>query len=216
MATIPQQDTAGQIGQAAQLKKYNDIPIDILPNDSFGRLYKPGTKTLGGKTLDENTRQYGLTLQEEKRAAQARETLAQKEYEEMVRSNKADESYKWASLNSRGNGGAAPTQTEILNSIRNGAVQYAQGLTKGEPFQASRGLLKGQTFTSSGMGPQEAATSTIQMLQGKLGELPISSSNYNDIVNQVYVSLGLPVPKNSQAPESLAESIAQMQAKLGM
>lgn len=215
MAAIPQQDVAGQIGQATQLKRYNDIPIDILPNDSFGRLYKPGTKTLGGKTLDENTRQYGLTLQEEKRASQVREALAQKEYDEMVRSNKANESYKWAALNrGGGNGGSNPTQTEILNSIRNGAVQYAQGLTKGQPFQASRGLLKGQTFTSSGMDPQQAATSTIQMLQSKLGELPLSSANFADIQKQVYESLGLEMPSTKQSASG--SSPDDLRALLGL
>jgi len=202
MAAIPEQNTAAQIGQAAQLKRYNDIPIDILPNDSFGRLYKPGTKTLGSKTLDE-----------EKRASGVKEALAQKELDEMVRSNKADEAYKWAALNRGGGGGGGgnPSQATILNAIRNGAVQYAQNLTKGEPFQASRGLWKGQTFMSSGMDPQKAAESTVSMLQSKLGELPISSSNYNDIEKQIYVSLGLPVPTAKQGSnQSTADDLRAM------
>ncbi|HBC94483.1 MAG TPA: hypothetical protein DCZ10_16675 [Pelotomaculum sp.] len=200
----------------------NDIPIDIVPDRSIGGAgygqeladqhpagtfkygsgpstylsVAPGTKTLASQQLDE-----------QKRSNAFAETLAQKEFD-------SNERYRWAALAKSGSGSGSskePTATEMINAIRNGAVQYAQGLTKGTPFKETRGLYKGQTFMSSGETPEQAAKLTIQMLQGQLGNLPISSSNYNDIVKTVYESLGLKPPTaNDSSTDDLAELLAQL------
>lgn len=194
------------------LDRGQDIPIDIIPDRSIGGAgygqelvvqqpagtYKygpgpstylstaPGTKTLQSKAFEENKR-HNLVAEE----------LSQKQFE-------ADEAYRRASLAKRGSGGGSSggsnlSNTELLNAIRNGAIQYAQRLTQGEPFKETRGLYKGQTFMSSGETPENAAKLTIKMLQSELGNLPISNSNYNDIVKQVYLSLGLEPPTSGSS-----------------
>lgn len=189
------QNTAAMIGQASTVKKYNDIPIDVLPDSSFGRLYAPGTKTLGGKSLDENTRQYDLDLQESKRASLVKEALAQKEYEEMVRANKADEAYKWAALNRSGSTGSntkAPTATELLDSIRRGAVDFAQRTMQVTPYNAE--------------SPYNAVQATKQLLNSEAAKMPItlSAQQYDDIVKAVSQAVGYEIPDEKASTDEAA------------
>jgi hypothetical protein len=192
-----------------------DIPVDIVSDEEFNkrwgtqedgswRGYAAGTQTERRRANEADELSAALALEEQKRSALVKEDLARQELAESIRANKANESYQWASLAKRGSGGGSSggsnlSNTELLNAIRNGAIQYAQGLTKGEPFKETRGLYKGQTFMSSGETPENAAKLTIKMLQSELGNLPISNSNYNDIVKQVYLSLGLEPPTSGSS-----------------
>lgn len=196
MAAIPEQNTAAQIGQAAQLKRYNDIPIDILPNDSFGRLYKPGTKTLGGKQFVEDTRQFDLGLQENKRASLVKEALAQRELDETIRANKANESYKWSALNRSGNSSAKPpTATEMLNAIRTGAIDFAQRTMKVTPYNAD--------------SPYNAVMKTKQLLNAESAKMPIAltPAQYDDIIKSVALAVGYEIPEKNNDLDALRGSL---------
>ncbi len=201
MADMQMPNTAAQIGQAATMKKYNDIPIDVLPDNSFARLYKPGQRTLKSKELDEDTRQYDMSLQEEKRAKEVAEALAQKEYDEMVRSNKADESYKWAALNRSGSGGGggstkAPTAAETLNAIRSGAIDFAQRQMKVIPYNAE--------------APYNAVQATKQLLNSQLADLGISPTQYNDIINSVSLAVGYQEPAKTTSSANDSDALRTM------
>jgi len=204
-----------------------DIPVDIVSDEEFNkrwgtkadgswRGYAAGTPTEGRRSSEAKELATALALEEEKRANQINEALRERTLDETMRANKANESYRWASLAKSGSGvgGGTPSNTDLLNAIRNGAIQYAQGLTKGEPFKASRGLYKGETFMSSGETPENAAKLTIKMLQGELGNLPISNSNYNDIVKQVYQSLGLEMPASKDSnTDALAAALERLRSE---
>lgn len=176
MADMQMSNTAAQIGQASTMKKYNDIPIDVLPDDSFARLYKPGQRTLKSKELDENTRQYDTSLQESKRASQVAEALDRAKLDETIRSNKADESYKWAALNKSGGSGSSISSADKLNGIRAAAIDFAQRQMKVIPYNDE--------------APYKAVLATKQLLNSQLAQLNLTQSQYDDIIKTVSTAVG--------------------------
>ena len=194
-----------------------DIPVDIVSDEEFNkrwgtkadgswRGYAPGTPTEQRRSNEAKALSDALELQEKTR--QFDETMA-----EDKRRFELEWPYKVQGYNRAASGGGggtkAPTSSEILSAIRNGAVQYAQQLTQGTPFKASRGLYKGQTFMSSGETPDKAAELTVKMIQSQLGNLPISNANYYDIVKQVYLSLGLEPPSKKDSGQDSLEALVE-------
>lgn len=103
-----------------------------------------------------------------------------------------DLAMKWYNANNKKVAAAKePTAKETLDAIRSGAIKYAQNLVAGNPFTVERGLEKGKTYLESGKTAEEAAQETINMLNSQLGEMNLSDSQYEDIVKQIYRSLGM-------------------------
>lgn len=190
-------------------KDKKDIPIDIVPDDQMqsalgqslggvdtllqalnaNNIDRPsytsvpvGTPTMAREGFDEGIRQYDQSFAEGQRQFDQSFAEGQRQFDSSMAARLAGGGSRSSSGGVGGGSIKPPTEKEKLMAIQAGAINYMKDLMTNLP--TGMGVIKPPS-------PELAVKDTIRMIQSQLGELQLTSSEYNNLVKMLYNAAGV-------------------------